>query len=71
MKLKFGIIQNIPNCSANSIWAVELLIQSIKRFNPDTTINSIILDFYLWDMAKKLENQMTGIPIHLTRSIYY
>ena len=44
------------------------------------TISSVLIDFYLWDLAKKLENgedKIEGIettavvPIHRTRSIWY
>eukprot|EP00055_Hartaetosiga_balthica_P013752 m.72013 g.72013 ORF g.72013 m.72013 type:complete len:360 (+) comp8365_c0_seq15:302-1381(+) len=37
----------------------------------DVTCNSIILDFYLWDMAKDEKETMKDVPIHHTRCIYY
>jgi hypothetical protein len=54
-----------------SIHAVELLVSEIRRLFPTTTINAIILDFYLWDLAKETETEMNHVPIHRTRSIYY
>ncbi|CDS04978.1 hypothetical protein LRAMOSA07508 [Lichtheimia ramosa] len=54
----------------NSIWAVELMIRRIKEIAPDQPINAILVDFYIWDTAKEIQEQM-NIPIHRTRSIYY
>lgn len=54
----------------NSIWAVELMIRRIKEIAPDQPINAILVDFYIWDTAKEIQEQM-DIPIHRTRSIYY
>mmetsp|Transcript_44738 Transcript_44738/g.112774 ORF Transcript_44738/g.112774 Transcript_44738/m.112774 type:complete len:105 (+) Transcript_44738:210-524(+) len=34
-------------------------------------LNSIVLDFYLWDYAKLHSAEMASFPIHRTRSIYY
>lgn len=59
--------------SAASIQAVELLLKSIRAHMKvtDTHINAIIIDFYLWDLAKENGKAMNDLPIHLTRSIYY
>jgi hypothetical protein len=63
-----------------SIHAVELLVPKIrKKILEDplnyqihaNDVNAIILDFYLWDIAKEKEDEMKHIPIHYTRSIYY
>jgi hypothetical protein len=44
------------------------------------TVSSVIIDFYLWDLAKKIEageEQLEGldiaemVPVHRTRSIWY
>jgi hypothetical protein len=46
----------------------------------DDSVSSVLIDFYLWDLAKKLEigvERIEGIetadmaPIHRTRSIWY
>ncbi|THH26825.1 hypothetical protein EUX98_g7370 [Antrodiella citrinella] len=52
-----------------------------KREGEDgTRISSVLIDFYLWDLAKRVENgeeSITGIatvpiePVHRTRSIWY
>ncbi|KAI8069348.1 hypothetical protein BC940DRAFT_236848 [Gongronella butleri] len=54
----------------NSIWAVELARQSIVRRYPGTHINAILIDFYIWDLAKEIQNDMT-LPTHRTRSWFY
>jgi hypothetical protein len=55
---------------ACSIWAVELLLRSLKS-KGKPNLNAIILDFYLWDYAKNHQAELCKFPIHLTRSIYY
>ena len=46
----------------------------------EETISSVLIDFYLWDLAKKLEDgedkveeieTVEMMPIHRTRSIWY
>ena len=54
-----------------SIHAVELVIKEIKTLKPLSQVNSILLDFYLWDLAKDKKKDMMHIPIHRVRSIYY
>ncbi|KAI8147595.1 hypothetical protein BJV82DRAFT_507767 [Fennellomyces sp. T-0311] len=54
----------------NSIWAVELMVRRIKEIDPTVSVNAILIDFYIWDTAKELQDQMT-VPIHRTRSIFY
>ncbi|CAN6636785.1 hypothetical protein TRVA0_016S00518 [Trichomonascus vanleenenianus] len=60
-----------------SIWAVEVIKHYIIQSHPESAgvINSVLLDFYLWDTAKRIQQQKGGdggsIPCHRTRSIYY
>jgi hypothetical protein len=54
----------------NSIWAVELARQKIHQIDPSLNINAILIDFYIWDMAKEIQDQMT-VPTHCTRSCFY
>lgn len=58
-----------------SIWAVELMKESILSKHPGTKINAILIDFYLWDSAKRIQRELGGnehiIPCHRTRSVYY
>lgn len=70
-----------------SILAVERVREEILRlFAEDTdgsgkeSVSSVLIDFYLWDLAKKIESgeeKIEGIetadmvPIHRTRSIWY
>lgn len=34
-------------------------------------LNSIVIDFYLWDSAKLRCEEMKQIPIHLTNTHFY
>jgi hypothetical protein len=55
-----------------SIWAVELLRREILKINPDAKVNAILVDFFLYDLAKEKEKaQADVIPHHRTRSIWY
>jgi hypothetical protein len=60
---------------ACSIWAVELIVNELKNLHPPRTINAVLVDFYLWDTAKELQQQFNGIgnqvPCHRTRSVFY
>lgn len=64
--------QNEIEIRGNSIWAVELIMRRIRETYPDaaTHINAILIDFYIWDSAKEMQDQMV-VPIHRTRSIFY
>lgn len=55
-----------------SIWAVELIKAEIKQLDPLANVNSVLLDFFLYDTMK--EKEVSGedaIPHHRTRSIWY
>jgi len=58
-----------------SIHVVELLQQKIKSLAEIdiklVDINSVIVDFYLWDYATQSAELMTQYPEHRTRSIFY
>lgn len=55
-----------------SIWCVEMIRREILKQHPDTRINAILIDFYLYDCAKELEAKGTEIlPHHRTKSIWY
>ncbi|OAK99055.1 hypothetical protein IQ06DRAFT_378870 [Phaeosphaeriaceae sp. SRC1lsM3a] len=55
-----------------SIWGVELLRQEILKLKPDAKINAILIDFFLYDLAKEKEkDEADVIPHHRTRSIWY
>uniref|UniRef100_A0A8C5NTX5 Queuosine 5'-phosphate N-glycosylase/hydrolase n=1 Tax=Jaculus jaculus TaxID=51337 RepID=A0A8C5NTX5_JACJA len=60
-----------------SIWCVELirdcLLELIGKESEKNkeNINSIFLDYYLWDYARDHREDMKGIPFHRTRCIYY
>jgi hypothetical protein len=80
---------------AASIVAVERVRQEIGRMRDSKEwlavndgiphmegeeVSSVLIDFYLWDLAKRLENEVEKIqgietaeivPAHRTRSIWY
>jgi hypothetical protein len=57
---------------ACSIWCVELIRREIVRAHPDTHVNAILIDFFLYDRMKELEAAgKESFPHHRTRSIWY
>lgn len=57
---------------ACSIWCVELIAREIRKKDPDTHVNAILLDFFLYDKIKELEAAgQEPAPHHRTRSIWY
>jgi hypothetical protein len=59
---------------AVSIASIELVRQEMQRQVPNNAamhVNSILIDFFIWDFAKKHEDVLKSIPIHKTRGIYY
>lgn len=41
--------------SGCSIWAVELLRREILILHPETHVNAVLIDFFLYDLAKERE----------------
>ncbi|ERE80795.1 queuosine salvage protein isoform X5 [Cricetulus griseus] len=60
-----------------SIWCVELIRDCLLELlekrgeKPQGEVNSVLLDYYLWDYARDHRDDMRGIPFHRTRCIYY
>lgn len=55
-----------------SIWAVELLRREMLKIEPEVKVNAILIDFFLYDLAKEREKEgIDTIPHHRTRSIWY
>lgn len=59
-----------------SIWCVEKIKNRLwelvkERDGQTCSINSALIDFYLWPYAKQHQEEMAHIPIHHTRCIYY
>jgi hypothetical protein len=52
---------------------VELLRREILRQNPDAKVNAILIDFFLYDTMKEMEEagEEAIWPHHRTRSIWY
>lgn len=74
---------------ASSIVAIERVVEEMRRSQKEGTCNggppqaqtcSVMIDFYLWDLAKRIERgeqAVEGLPTqpllppHRTRSIWY
>ena len=63
---------------AASIVAVERIRDEIVRICKEEGMNEdvvscVLIDFYLWDLAKVVEDEglTETVPIHCTRSIWY
>lgn len=55
-----------------SIWTVELIRRHILQEHPEAKVNAILIDFFLYDIAKEREKAgEESIPHHRTRSIWY
>lgn len=59
-----------------SIWGVERITAELGKLveqkdGQHCHINSALIDFYLWPYAKEHSQEMSHIPIHHTRCIYY
>ena len=57
-----------------SIWCVELIRRQILKEHRETSVNAVLIDFFLYDMTKEREaageeDEMS--PHHRTRSIWY
>lgn len=49
-----------------------MIKKEILKNNPDAKVNAILIDFFLYDLAKEREKQGAGaIAHHRTRSIWY
>ncbi|KAG8627947.1 hypothetical protein KVT40_003820 [Elsinoe batatas] len=55
-----------------SIWVVELIRRQIVAAHPEAEVNAVLIDFFLYDLAKEREKEgAEAIPHHRTRSIWY
>ncbi|XP_072051290.1 queuosine 5'-phosphate N-glycosylase/hydrolase-like isoform X3 [Amphiura filiformis] len=59
-----------------SIWTVELIRKELEELTaqdsaPKMLLNSIIIDFYLWDFATENWDDIQDIPIHRIRTQFY
>jgi len=49
-----------------------MIRREIIRTNPSAKVNAILIDFFLYDLAKEKEKAgEPAIPHHRTRSIWY
>ncbi|XP_048448830.1 queuosine salvage protein isoform X1 [Rhincodon typus] len=80
-KLKQGVLFQSGDCEeveirGCSIWCVELILRCILELGAqkgctNAHINSVLIDYYLWDYARDHQKDMEDIPIHHVRCIYY
>ena len=42
-----------------SIWAVELIRREIANRHPEAAVNAVLIDFFLYDLAKEKEKDPT------------
>ena len=55
-----------------SIWVVELIRRQILRQHSDAEVNAILIDFFLYDMAKSKERDGDEmLPHHRCRTVWY
>jgi hypothetical protein len=58
-----------------SIWAVELIRREILKEHPEAEVNAVLIDFFLYDLAKEREKLQGGeglvVPHQRVRSIWY
>lgn len=78
IELNSGSVQEmeIRGCSIHSVELlrkeIELLLKSDTSGEYENiTLNSVIIDFYLWGYATQDSEKMLAFPEHKTRSIFY
>ena len=51
----------------------EISIAAVEKFKKflKPNVNSVLIDFCLWDYAKANEDKMNHIPVHKTVGIFY
>lgn len=55
-----------------SIYAVEKIRRQMEKTYPETKVNAVLIDFFLYDSMKEIEREHgERIPHHRTRSIWY
>jgi len=58
-----------------SIWGVELIRQELEKIANGQldagNVNSIAIDYFLWDYAKAHKEELSAVPIHKTNTIFY
>ncbi|XP_062310238.1 queuosine salvage protein isoform X2 [Osmerus eperlanus] len=63
----------IRGCSIRCVERIRAHLASLveQRDGQSCSINSAVIDFYLWPYAKEHHQEMAHIPIHHTRCVYY
>lgn len=54
----------------------QVMLEELKKKEQHLTpqkepLNAVVIDYYLWDFAKKHSKELETIPIHKTRTIFY
>jgi len=61
-----------------TIHAVDALVEAVKKFKKEksptfdnVSVNAIIVDFFLWEYARKYKDDVSKLPFHRVRSHLY
>ena len=54
-----------------SIRAVDLIVEKVKKIDPDCKVNTPLVDYFLWGFRREKAEEMKKFPFHKTRSVYY
>lgn len=62
-----------------SIHAVELIKEALVKLHPESvefkdtslTVNSAMIDYFLWEYRRRFAKELAVIPYHKVRCIYY
>jgi Protein of unknown function (DUF2419). len=59
-----------------SIQAVEMVTDETRKLlksegHSDLTVNSVLIDYFLWDYRRKHAAMLELIPFHKTRCVFY
>lgn len=66
----------IRGCSIQAVERVKDEVRTLIQQKPQlglkkTDVNSIMIDYFLWDYRREHADQLESIPFHKTRCIYY
>ncbi len=69
------MVLNRGCCRGCSIYAVELItrraVELLRDQQKSASVNSVLVDMYLWYYRRQHRDIMDAYPYHRVRSIYY
>lgn len=54
-----------------SILAVDLITRELRKLRPESEVNDVLVDYFLWGFRREKAKEMERFPYHKTRSIFY